>query len=42
VELSVFREAVQQGGGQLQVTEEKARQQTIDLYGSYTQFRYDL
>lgn len=44
VELSVFRETIQNklGSNELMSVEEQARLNTIDLYGSYTQFRYDL
>lgn len=44
VELSVFREVIQSrlGPGELTAIEDVARTNTIDLYGSYTQFRYDL
>ena len=44
VELSVFREVIQSrlGPGELSSVEDVARANTIDLYGSYTQFRYDL
>ncbi len=44
VELSVFREVIQSrlGPGELSSVEDVAKANTIDLYGSYTQFRYDL
>jgi hypothetical protein len=44
VELSVFRDTIQNrlGAAQLLSVEEQARRNAIDLYGSYTQFRYDL
>jgi hypothetical protein len=44
VELSVFRDTIQSrlGAAQLLSVEEQARRNAIDLYGSYTQFRYDL
>jgi hypothetical protein len=44
VELSVFRDAISDklGGSTLSSVEERARLNTIELYGSYTQFRYDL
>jgi len=44
VELSVFRELIQSrlGSSELRSVEDVARTNTIDLYGSYTQFRYDL
>ena len=44
IELSVFRETIQNrlGSNELMSVEEQARLNTIDMYGSYTQFRYDL
>jgi hypothetical protein len=44
VELSVFRDTIQNrlGVQELLSVEEAAKKNAIDLYGSYTQFRYDL
>lgn len=44
VELTVFRDAIQSklGETELALVEQLAKTQSIDLYGSYTEFRYDL
>jgi hypothetical protein len=44
VELSVFRDTIQNrlGVQELLSVEEAAKKNAIDLYGSYTHFRYDL
>jgi hypothetical protein len=44
VELSVYRDAISNrlGREELASAEERAKQNSIDLYGSYIQLRYDL